>query len=183
MGRTIALALMLLVCAGCNVRFQRGAGSPSKAAPATPPAAKSEGTGVALAVVGSVVPAIGFGVGMAMDDRDTADDVVLVSVLGGLVLPSLGYVYAGRKTSPGMYPRAAAVATLVFGALTDGLGESEEADKWYGATAALYGLGCAIDIVLTPSAVRDFNARRAPAVTLVPAVVPGGAGLAVGGQF
>lgn len=191
MRRTAGIALVSFVCAlaGCNVRFQRPGTTPAShppgatAPPAPPPPPKSVGTGVALAVVGSAVPAIAFGIGMSIDDLDTRSDVVIGSIVGGLVLPSLGLIYAGRKKSPGMYPRSAALVTLIVGALVDGLGDSKEANTYYGVTAALYGAGCIIDIAVTPGAVRDWNARTGATVTLVPTAVPGGAGLALGGRF
>lgn len=153
--------------------------------PGPPPNLKSTGTGVGLAVAGSVVPAIAFGIGLGIDDNDTQARVIIFSVVGGLILPSSGYYYAGKKKSPGQYSRGLALIALMIGALTDGLGEDKEAGQWYGITGGLYGLGCLIDIAFTPSAVRDHNARvsAAPAMTIAPTVVPGGAGFALSGTF
>jgi hypothetical protein len=181
------LVVSLLASAGCNAHFVRAGAKPASAPAAAPPpgSPKSVSTGVGLAVAGSILPAVGFGVGLALDNDDVGDKVVIGSIVGGLVLPSLGFIYANRKTSPGVYPRAAALATLVIGALVDGLGDSGEGDTFYGVTAVLYGAGCIIDIALTPGAVRDYNERRRPLapVTVVPTAVRGGAGLSLVGAF
>jgi len=153
-------------------------------APPPPPPGKSPGTAVGLAVAGSIVPAIGFGVGLSIDDAEVGSRVVIFSTVGGLVLPSLGHIYARRKRTLGMYPRVAALGTLLLGALLDGLGNSDDAGSWYGLTGGLYVLGCGIDIATAPAAVRAYNAERAGVtVGLTPTVVPGGAGLALGGTF
>lgn len=155
-------------------------------APAAPPApgGRSPSVGLGLAIAGTIVPVVGFGVGLGIDDDDVSSRVVIVSTVSGLVLPSLGLIYAGQKRSLGQYPRVAALGALVLGALLDGLGNSSEAGTWYGITGALYGLGSAIDIAMTPAAVRRYNARRAGGgVTVMPMVVRGGGGLAVGGAL
>lgn len=181
----VAAALSLIAA---PVAAQPGAPAPMPPPPPSGPVpeAKSAGTGVGLAVAGSIIPAVGFGVGLALEDDDAQRNVVLFSLLGGLVLPGAGMYYAGKKKTIGAYPRGAALVALGLAALFDGLGaDDEEADRWYGAAAALYGVGCIIDIATTPAAVREYNARAArPApVVLAPTAVPGGAGLALTGQF
>lgn len=157
----------------------------AQASPPPPPVeGKSAGVGVALGLGGTIVPAIGFGVGLSLDDRDARGKVVAVSLVGGIVLPSLGLVYAGKKKSFGMVPRVLACLTLGLGALMDGLDEDEEAQKWYGAAAGLYVVGAGIDIALTPGAVRDYNARvAAPPTALVPMVTSDGGGVAIAGAW
>lgn len=178
---------------------EQPSGTPGSAAPAAPsaggmvvapgpvapaPGGRSPSVGVGLAIAGTLVPVIGFGVGLGIDDEDVSSRVVIISAVGGLVLPSLGLIYAGQKRSLGQYPRVAALGALVMGALLDGLGNSNEAGTWYGITGALYGLGSAIDIAMTPSAVRAYNARRAARpLAVMPMVVRGGGGLVVGGTL
>lgn len=146
---------------------------------------RSTGVGLGLAVAGSILPAVAFGVGWSLDDSKTGAQIIAGSILAGLVLPSLGMYYGGKKKTIGQYPRAAAVITLALGALIDGLGNSKDADEWYGATAALYGLGAGIDIVMTPSAVRDWNERHAkPSMAIAPVTFSGGGvGVAFGGSL
>lgn len=185
----IALCSLMISSAaaqpGAPAPAPMGAPMPPPRPPGPPPKLKSTGTGVGLAVAGSIVPAVAFGIGLSIDDNDTASRVVIFSVVGGLILPSSGFYYAGKKKSPGQYPRSAALIALLIGALSDGLGDDAEANKWYGITAALYGVGCVIDIAITPGAVREYNARAsaAPPIALTPTAVPGGAGLALTGTF
>lgn len=148
------------------------------------PHQRSPGVGVGLAVAGTILPAVGFGIGLKVGG-DTGANLVIGSVLGGVVLPSAGLIYAQRRKSIGMIPRGAAVVVLVFGALVDGLG-GDDADRYYATSAVLYGLGSAIDIVMTPSAVRAYNRGEdiAPIKVRVGAARIGGStGLAVGGTF
>ena len=154
--------------------------------PPPPPDQRSPGLGVTFAVVGSILPAVAFSVGWSLDDSKTGAQVIAGSILAGLVLPSLGMYYGGKKKTIGQYPRAAAVLTLALGALIDGLGDgNKEAGTWYSITAALYGLGAGIDIVMTPGAVRDWNARQArPTMAIAPVAFPnGGVGVAFGGAL
>ncbi|HVV82582.1 MAG TPA: hypothetical protein VHE35_05855 [Kofleriaceae bacterium] len=183
--RTRALVLAVgIASAGCNAHWTTGASKPAPAA-STPGPPKSASTGVALAVVGSIVPAIGFGAGLTIDDLDTRSKVVAVSLAAGVYLPSLGYIYARRKTSPGMYPRIASLLALGLGALLDGLDDDHDANTWYGISGGLYAVGCGIDIVTTPHAVAAYNAEQQAkaGVAIVPTALPGGAGLALGGRF
>lgn len=152
-------------------------------APAQEP--RSAGVGVTLALVGTILPAVGFGVGWSLDDDAAGTKLIVGSVAAGLFLPSLGMYYGGEKQTIGQYPRAAAVLTLVIGLLADGLGDGENAGAWYGATAALYGLGSVIDLAMTPGAVRDWNDQYArPAVAVAPATFSGGGvGVALGGSL
>ena len=103
--------------------------------------------------------------------------------LDGLVLPGAGMYYAGRKKTIGQYPRSAALITLLLGLLIDGLGDSKSADSYYAVAGGLYVIGSGIDIVMTPSAVADYNARHAAPIAVAPIAVPGGGGLALGGSF
>lgn len=155
--------------------------------PTTPPPVhhRSPGVGVGLAVVGTIVPAIGFGIGVSLDSK-TGSQIAIGSVVGGLVLPSLGLIYAQRRRSIGMYPRSAALVVLVLGLLVDGLGDSKEAGNYYAVSAALYGIGSGIDIVMTPAAVRAYNRNEgveAFKVRIGATAMPGGGGLALGGRF
>jgi len=154
--------------------------------PPPPPDERSPGLGVTFAVVGSILPAVAFGVGWSTDDPKAGAQIIAGSVLAGLVLPSLGMYYGGKRKTIGGYPRAAACLTLLLGVVIDGLGDkNNESDAWYGATAALYGLGAGIDIVMTPGAVRDWNARHArPTMAVAPVAFPnGGVGVAFGGAL
>lgn len=184
MNRAAALPLVILLGSSTAAWAQPGAPVPLRPLP-PPPAVKSPGTGVGLAVAGSIVPAIVFGIGLSIDDNDTAGQVVAGSLVAGLILPSLGMIYAKQKKSPGMYPRAAAVLALGLGALLDGLGNDDDAGTWYAITGGLYVVGCGIDIALTPGAVRAYNARHARPTTLAvaPIAVAGGGGLALAGSF
>lgn len=152
--------------------------------PPPPRGGKSAGVGVALGIAGTIVPAVAFGIGIEMDDTDIGSRVAVVSLVGGLVLPSAGMYYAGHKKTIGQYPRAAALVALVLGLLIDGLGDSKEAGTYYAVSGGLYVIGSGIDIAMTPGAVADYNARRAaPPVVMAPMAVRGGGGLVVGGAF
>lgn len=158
--------------------------SPLAQPPPALPHQRSPGVGVGLAVAGTILPAVGFGIGLKVGG-DTGANLVIGSVLGGVVLPSAGLIYAQRRKSIGMIPRGAAVVVLVFGALVDGLG-GDDADRYYTTSAVLYGLGSAIDIVMTPSAVRAYNRGEdiAPIKVRIGAARIGrGTGLALGGTF
>lgn len=155
---------------------------PPSPPPPPPRAERSAGVGVALGVAGTILPAVAFGVGVEMNN-DVGARVAIVALLGGLVLPGAGMYYAGHKKTIGQYPRSAAFVTLLLGLLIDGLGNSKDADNYYAVAGGLYVLGSGIDIAMTPGAVADYNARRAPPIAIAPIAVPGGGGLAVGAAF
>ncbi len=195
--RTASLAIVLSLVSGSVAMAQPGQSSPPpptagapmpimQPPPAPPPPprpARSAGVGVTLGIAGTILPAVAFGIGIEMDDVDVGSRVAVVALVGGLVLPGAGMYYAGRKKTIGQYPRSAALITLLLGLLIDGLGDNKSADSYYAVAGGLYVIGSGIDIVMTPSAVADYNARHAAPVAVGPIAVPGGGGLALGGSF
>jgi len=159
------------------------------------PATSSKSPAIALAwslgltAAGS---ALLFG-GIARDDFDGPTIGIPVLLVG----PSIGRWYDDGhdyRTFPGLLIRGATgiMTILVFANrphCTDDC-TPEEAKNFYleGQTkTVIYGLGAIFftsaiyDVVRAPLDARDFN--RAHGLALAPTAVPGGAGLAVGGQF
>ena len=175
--RTASLAIVLSLVSGSVAMAQPGqappppptAGAPMpimQPPPPPPRPARSAGVGVTLGIAGTILPAVAFGIGIEMDDVDVGPRVAVVALVGGLVLPGAGMYYAGRKKTIGQYPRSAALITLLLGLLIDGLGDSKSADSYYAVAGGLYVIGSGIDIVMTPSAVADYNARHAAPIAV-----------------
>ena len=158
----------------------------------TPPRAepKSPGASLAWAAGSTAVGAAALFGGLATD-LEMAGAFVGTPIL--IVGPALGRGRAGGAVAPGLLIRGVSGAIVIFTLkeklpkCTDECGgkdpaylEGEEKVVVYGAAAILMA-SAVYDTVRAPLDARDFN--RAREIAVIPTVMPGGAGLALGGSF
>jgi hypothetical protein len=199
-GLVVPGVLMLLssFAAGGAARAQPpGKTRPAPARRDTPPQRKSPalalGLGVGFTATGAILMAV---------DAAGDPDLAPVGFLAMYVGPSIGRWYGGGSAAIGLIARAAGVAVVLSGIDDrppdtcipepelgeDCSGENEAQDDydrrwrnrfiiggalWFGST--LY------DFIMAPLDAREHNRERGLAIA--PTVVPGGAGLALGGSF
>ncbi len=185
--RSSAILIIVLMAALAHAQPPGKTRDKPRAARKSP--AVALGWSLGLTVVGSAL-IVG---GIARDDFDGPTLGIPIVLVG----PSVGRWYAGGRdfrTFPGLFLRGASavVSVLVFtqrGHCTDDC-TPEEAKNFYlegQDKAVIYGLGAIFfasaiyDVVRAPLDARDAN--RANGIALVATAAPGGAGLAIGGQF
>lgn len=185
MGASSIAAIALATCALAVTTAHAQSAPPSPALPPPGPAVspRSPGVGVGLALAGTIIPVIGFGVGLSLEDNDAQEKTVLISLAAGTLLPAAGLAYGGSKASYGFPVRVGAVLTLGVAALADGLGADDDASTWYGVAGLLYVVGSGIDIALTPKTVRDWNTRHGAGIAVAPIAVPSGGGIGLAGTW
>jgi hypothetical protein len=145
---------------------------------------------------------MGLGAGMlALGVAADSDAVATAGAAAAFVGPTVGRLYAGKLALGGLLVRTIGVGVIIHGAherVTPDKCVPEEgidctrADKaaadrerrgnriMYAGAALLVG-ATLWDIVWAPLDAREFN--RAHALAIAPTLMPGGAGLALGGSF
>jgi hypothetical protein len=158
---------------------------------------KRLGVGLGLSLGGTVAGVAVAASAFALRADHPARDVLFAT--GGtaaLVMPTAGHWYARGRLggwTAGAYTRLAGVCVAGVGAMLH-IGRDDEVDgkgTLYFARGVLYGGlglvvgGALLDIALVPSTVRRANRRpnKAIDITLGPALVRGGGGVAIGGSF
>lgn len=158
--------------------------------PPPPPAPeKSVTTGLTLGVIGSLVgPAMVIGGKSLDEDSSLAPPLYIGGMVAAFALPSAGVFYsepsmAGMRRSP-LYGIGPGVRALAIGAFI--VDEVDDTVDFLPYAIGLYTVGCVIDLALTPHAVNDANARRAPqarGLSVAPTVLPHGGGIVAAGSF
>lgn len=142
------------------------------------------------------VTAAGASLILAGRESETFDSEIFV-VGGGAMLvgPSIGRWYAGIRSGRGLAARGVATAIMLVAIVAseeagcdeehgDGCPDGPADGGWepvFYAGAALWVGSSLYDIVRAPLDAREYN--RAHSFAVAPTIVPGGAGLTVGGSF
>jgi hypothetical protein len=157
------------------------------------PEAKSRNAAFAYSAIGSAVSLGILAQGVRSDDRTLA----AMGLVGVLILPSAGEVYAGKLTTWGMGIRVAAAAAAIVSladiprlSLADHPGTLAFAlfnENGLGTLSVVaYAGGVLYDLATAGTAVDEYNQRRHLRVT--PTVIPTASsrpavGLGIGGSF
>lgn len=150
----------------------------------SPPEPKDRGTAFALSAGGTALSAVLVIAGANSGNAP----LVGAGLVGSLIAPSAGHIYAGKLGTPGLVLRVVSAGVAVAG-VNEALkcfGETGSCDhdpEWAGELLVLAGIGYAsgilLDIATAGRAVDDYNQRLQLRVT--PAVIPtASSGRAVG---
>ena len=189
--RFFTLALLLVVALPAVAAAQSsapGASPPDTSRPETAaPAVVDPYDPWVVAGVSLAGSAVAIGTGMyAIDQKN--EDLLMVSGIALLALPTAGHWYVGETWSTGLLIRGAGLA--VTAALLSSESECESGECHDGSDiaavatgAAIMLVGAAVDAVAAPLAARRANRAHRARVTIAPQVAPGHAGLAIAGSF